>query len=136
MIKLNNYLVHFPVPDGVTATKIAREDFVYVLEDGVLYQWKLEFEKEGFNLSSFTLKEFLNMCIRLEQAEVLKLLKKKIAPAVKEHDNWDRKRKCQEKPKSHHKRYHSLGKHHQSKCKKKFCSYHGLCYHDTDKCNF
>eukprot|EP00957_Ditylum_brightwellii_P163091 12418868-Ditylum_brightwellii.AAC.1 len=35
----------FPVPDGVTATKIAREEFVDVLEDGVPYQWKLEFEK-------------------------------------------------------------------------------------------
>ena len=22
------------------------------------------------------------------------------------------------------------------KYKKKFCDYHGLCYHDTDKCNF
>eukprot|EP00957_Ditylum_brightwellii_P161603 12304076-Ditylum_brightwellii.AAC.1 len=22
------------------------------------------------------------------------------------------------------------------KCKKKFCDYHGLCYHDMDECNF
>eukprot|EP00957_Ditylum_brightwellii_P036423 2757541-Ditylum_brightwellii.AAC.1 len=46
IIKLNNYLEFFPVTDGVTATKIAREEFVNVLEDGVQYQWKLEFEKE------------------------------------------------------------------------------------------
>eukprot|EP00957_Ditylum_brightwellii_P156097 11881815-Ditylum_brightwellii.AAC.1 len=53
----------------------------------------------------------------------------------KEHDK-DRKRTHQDKPKLHHKRRHSLGKYHQGKRKKKICNYHGLCYHDTDKCNF
>eukprot|EP00957_Ditylum_brightwellii_P130261 9936983-Ditylum_brightwellii.AAC.1 len=33
LIKLNDYLEFSPVPDGVTATKIAREEFVDVLED-------------------------------------------------------------------------------------------------------
>eukprot|EP00957_Ditylum_brightwellii_P110017 8391989-Ditylum_brightwellii.AAC.1 len=41
MIKLNDYLEFSPVPDGVTATKIPREEFVDVLEGGVPYQWKL-----------------------------------------------------------------------------------------------
>eukprot|EP00957_Ditylum_brightwellii_P081981 6233852-Ditylum_brightwellii.AAC.1 len=63
MIKLNDYLVHFLVPDGVTATKISCEEFIDILEDGILYQWKLEFEKEGFNLSSSMLKEFLEVCV-------------------------------------------------------------------------
>eukprot|EP00957_Ditylum_brightwellii_P152817 11632312-Ditylum_brightwellii.AAC.1 len=120
MIKLNDYLVHFPVLDGVTATKIARKDFVDVLEDRVLYQLKLEFEKEGLDSSSSTLKEFLGVCARLEEAELQKLLKKKIACKMEEHDDSDGKRKHQEKPKSCHKRRHALGKHHQSKCKKKF----------------
>eukprot|EP00957_Ditylum_brightwellii_P138370 10546883-Ditylum_brightwellii.AAC.1 len=65
-----------------------------------------------------------------------KPLKKNIACAVKEYGNLDRKRKRQDKPKSHHKRCHGLGKHHQSKHKKKFCDYHGICYHNMDKCNF
>eukprot|EP00957_Ditylum_brightwellii_P038815 2933650-Ditylum_brightwellii.AAC.1 len=60
MIKLNDFLEFFPVPDGVTTTKIPREEFVSVLEGGVPYQWKLEFKKEGFDLSSSTLKEFLD----------------------------------------------------------------------------
>eukprot|EP00957_Ditylum_brightwellii_P128333 9788319-Ditylum_brightwellii.AAC.1 len=60
MTKLNNYLEFFPVPDSVTAAKIAHEEFVDVLEDRVPYQWKLEFEKEGFDLSSSTSKEFLD----------------------------------------------------------------------------
>eukprot|EP00957_Ditylum_brightwellii_P155221 11817266-Ditylum_brightwellii.AAC.1 len=67
MIKLNDYLEFFPVPDGVTATKIAHEEFVDILKDRVPYQWKLEFEKEGFDLSSSMLKEFLDMCVRLEE---------------------------------------------------------------------
>eukprot|EP00957_Ditylum_brightwellii_P092368 7032825-Ditylum_brightwellii.AAC.1 len=60
MIKLNDYLIYFPVPDGVTAAKISCKEFVDGLEDGIPYRWKLEFEKEGFNLSSSTLKELLD----------------------------------------------------------------------------
>eukprot|EP00957_Ditylum_brightwellii_P130208 9932730-Ditylum_brightwellii.AAC.1 len=52
--------IHFPVLDRVTATKIVCKEFVDVLEDRVLYQWKLEFEKEGFDSISSTLKEFLD----------------------------------------------------------------------------
>eukprot|EP00957_Ditylum_brightwellii_P079284 6029002-Ditylum_brightwellii.AAC.1 len=79
IIKLNDYLVHFPVPDGVTATKISCEEFINVLEDGIPYQWKLEFKKEGSDSSSSTLKEFLDVCVHLEEAELQKLLRKKIA---------------------------------------------------------
>eukprot|EP00957_Ditylum_brightwellii_P134509 10254498-Ditylum_brightwellii.AAC.1 len=46
MIKLNDYLAHFLILDGGTATKISCKEFVDVLEDGISYQWKLEFEKE------------------------------------------------------------------------------------------
>ena len=83
MIKLNNYLEKFPVPDGVTAEKISREEFLDALEDGVPYQWKMEFEKEGFDSSSSTLKEFLDVCVRLEEAELQKPLKKRIARAAR-----------------------------------------------------
>eukprot|EP00957_Ditylum_brightwellii_P173696 13224676-Ditylum_brightwellii.AAC.1 len=81
--------------------KISCEEFVTVLEDRVPYQWKLEFEKEGFDLSSSTLKEFLDICVRLEKAEMKKPLKKKIACAIKEHDDSDGK-----KLKLRHKRRH------------------------------
>eukprot|EP00957_Ditylum_brightwellii_P075642 5748540-Ditylum_brightwellii.AAC.1 len=70
MIKLNDYLVHFPVPAGVTATKISCKEFVDVLEDRIRYQWKVEFDKEGFDLSSSTLKDYLDMCAHLEEAEL------------------------------------------------------------------
>eukprot|EP00957_Ditylum_brightwellii_P156112 11882788-Ditylum_brightwellii.AAC.2 len=78
----------------------------------------------------------MDVCVHLEEVELQKPLKKKIAHTVKEHDNLDRKRKHQDKPKLCHERCHRLGKHHQSKCKKKFCDYHGLCYHAMDKYNF
>eukprot|EP00957_Ditylum_brightwellii_P029063 2195556-Ditylum_brightwellii.AAC.1 len=92
MIKLNDYLEFFPVPDSVTTTKITLEEFVNVLEDGFPYQWKLDFEKEGFDSSSSMLKEFLGVCVRLEEAELQKPLNKKIACAIKEHDNLDNKK--------------------------------------------
>eukprot|EP00957_Ditylum_brightwellii_P067399 5116490-Ditylum_brightwellii.AAC.1 len=120
MIKLNDYLVHFQVPDRVTATKIACKEFINVLEDGVPYQWKLEFGKEGFDSSFSRLKEFLGVCVRLEESELQKPLKKKIAHAIKEHENLDKRRKLLKKPKLHHKRRHGSGKHHQSKCKNFF----------------
>eukprot|EP00957_Ditylum_brightwellii_P140321 10691556-Ditylum_brightwellii.AAC.1 len=60
MIKLNGYLEFFLVLDSITDMNIARKEFVDVLEDRAPYQWKLEFEKEGFNLSSSTLKGFLD----------------------------------------------------------------------------
>eukprot|EP00957_Ditylum_brightwellii_P038142 2884106-Ditylum_brightwellii.AAC.1 len=66
IIKLNNYLVNFLVSEGVTATK-----------------WKLEFEKEGFNLSSVTFKEFLDTFVHLEEVEMHKPLAKEIACAKK-----------------------------------------------------
>eukprot|EP00957_Ditylum_brightwellii_P125697 9581365-Ditylum_brightwellii.AAC.1 len=100
----------FPVPDGVTTTKIAHKEFVDVLEYGFSYQWKLKFEKEGFHLSSSMLKEFLDICVRLEEAELQKPLKKKIACAIKEQNDLDGM-----KPKPRHERCHGLGKCHQSK---------------------
>eukprot|EP00957_Ditylum_brightwellii_P044268 3358279-Ditylum_brightwellii.AAC.1 len=114
MIKINEYLVHFPVPDGVTATKISRKEFVDILEDGIPCQWKLELKKEGINSSFSTLKEFLDICVRLEEAEMQKLFKKRIAHAEREHDDAG-KRKCQNKPKLRHKRHHGFRKHHQGK---------------------
>eukprot|EP00957_Ditylum_brightwellii_P126053 9609847-Ditylum_brightwellii.AAC.1 len=65
MIELNNYLVNFPVPERVRVTKISCEEFVNILEDGILFQWKLEFKKEGFDLSSATLKDFLDTYVCL-----------------------------------------------------------------------
>eukprot|EP00957_Ditylum_brightwellii_P009878 745403-Ditylum_brightwellii.AAC.1 len=77
----------------------------------------------------------MDMCVCLEEAELQKPLGKTISCAKKEYDD-DGKRKRQDKPKSCHKRCHVLEKRHQGKRKKKFCSYHGLCDHNTDKCNF
>eukprot|EP00957_Ditylum_brightwellii_P037590 2843292-Ditylum_brightwellii.AAC.1 len=95
MIKLDDYLAHFLVRHRVTATKISCEEFVDVLEDRIPYQWKLEFKKEGFDSSSSTLKEFLDVRVCLEEAELKKLIEKKIACAKKEPDN-DGKGKCQD----------------------------------------
>eukprot|EP00957_Ditylum_brightwellii_P018728 1406845-Ditylum_brightwellii.AAC.1 len=38
------------------------------------------------------LKEFLDICVCLEEAELQKLLKKKIARVIKEHDDLDNKK--------------------------------------------
>eukprot|EP00957_Ditylum_brightwellii_P202418 15330068-Ditylum_brightwellii.AAC.1 len=119
MIKLNDYLVNFPVPEGVTATNISHEEFIDMLEDGIPFQWILELKKEGFNSSSVMIKEFLDTCICLEEAEMHKLLVKKIARAKKENEG-DKKGKHHGKLEWHYKRHHGLGKCHAEKCKD-FC---------------
>eukprot|EP00957_Ditylum_brightwellii_P200896 15314127-Ditylum_brightwellii.AAC.1 len=119
MIKLNDYLVNFPVPNKVEATKMSHNKFVDVLEDRVPLQWKLELQKE-------------------EEAELHKPLAKKIAHAKKEHDKaiGNRKGKHHNKSELCHKRCHGPGKHHDGKHKKKFCNYYGLCHHDTKECSY
>eukprot|EP00957_Ditylum_brightwellii_P160993 12256868-Ditylum_brightwellii.AAC.1 len=77
MIKLNNYLVNFPVLEGVTTEKISREEFIDILEDGIL---------------ASMLKEFLDVCICVEEAETHKPLAKKIAHTKKEHDSDEQQR--------------------------------------------
>eukprot|EP00957_Ditylum_brightwellii_P088818 6763959-Ditylum_brightwellii.AAC.1 len=59
MIKLDDYLESFPVPDGVTAEKISQEEFG---------NWNLR---------------------RKEEAELQKLFKKRIACTIKEQDKSD-----------------------------------------------
>eukprot|EP00957_Ditylum_brightwellii_P096805 7372111-Ditylum_brightwellii.AAC.1 len=65
------------------------------------------------------LNEFLDVFVHLEEAELQKLLGKKIVCARKEHDD-NGKGKHQDKPKSRHKRSHSSGKRHQGKNKCNF----------------
>eukprot|EP00957_Ditylum_brightwellii_P064988 4929792-Ditylum_brightwellii.AAC.1 len=62
MIKLNDYLVQFLVPDGVTATKISYKEFANVLEDGIMYQWKLEFKREGRRRDAEDTQEKDSLC--------------------------------------------------------------------------
>eukprot|EP00957_Ditylum_brightwellii_P128071 9767596-Ditylum_brightwellii.AAC.1 len=103
------------------------------------YQWcKVEFEKEGFNSSSSTLKEFLDMCGHLEETEMHKSIAKKIAHAQKDHDkSMKAKGKVRHHAKSdfHHKRHHGSQKCHSGKCKKMFSNNRGLCRHNTNACN-
>eukprot|EP00957_Ditylum_brightwellii_P166833 12698203-Ditylum_brightwellii.AAC.1 len=89
-----------------------------VLEDGVPYQWKLEFEKERFDSSSSTLKEFLDVCIHLEETKLQKPLKKRIARAIKEQDESDDKKLTKPRHKKREgqtKRYGRCILHQQSK---------------------
>eukprot|EP00957_Ditylum_brightwellii_P102925 7844386-Ditylum_brightwellii.AAC.1 len=52
----------------------------------------MEFKKEGFDSSSSTLKECLDVCVCLEEAELQKPLKKRIACALKNHEESDDKK--------------------------------------------
>eukprot|EP00957_Ditylum_brightwellii_P029940 2266144-Ditylum_brightwellii.AAC.1 len=66
------------VKDGPAFTKCLAA-YVDILEDRIPYQWKLEFEKKGLYSSSSTLKEFLDVCVHIKEAELQKPLRKMIA---------------------------------------------------------
>eukprot|EP00957_Ditylum_brightwellii_P042095 3188016-Ditylum_brightwellii.AAC.1 len=102
------------MPEGVTATKISCKDFIDILKGRIWFQWKLEFEKEGFHLRSAMLKEFLDMWVHLEEAEMHTPLVKKIACAKKEHGE-DGKGKLHGKSELRHEMHHGLGKYHAGK---------------------
>eukprot|EP00957_Ditylum_brightwellii_P198202 15102578-Ditylum_brightwellii.AAC.1 len=67
------------------------------------------------------------------------LLKKRIARAIKEHDKSDDEKKTKPRHKKHEGQTKRYGRHilrqqskqHGGKQRKKYCDYHGLCYHDT-----
>eukprot|EP00957_Ditylum_brightwellii_P105768 8066182-Ditylum_brightwellii.AAC.1 len=49
----------------------------------------MEFKKDGFDSSSSTLKEFLDVYVRLEEAKLQKPLKKRVAHEIKDHEESD-----------------------------------------------
>eukprot|EP00957_Ditylum_brightwellii_P061342 4655877-Ditylum_brightwellii.AAC.1 len=93
----------------------------------------MEFEKEDFDSSSSTLKEFLDVCVRQEEAELQKPLKKKVTCAIKDHEESDdnkpikpRYKRREGQTKCYGKRIlRQQSKRHGSKQMKKFCDYHG-----------
>eukprot|EP00957_Ditylum_brightwellii_P178046 13561858-Ditylum_brightwellii.AAC.1 len=81
----------------------------------------MEFEKEGFDLSSSTLKEFLGVWVCLEEAELQKPLKKRVAYAAKEHEELD-----DDKPiKPRYKRHEGQTKHYGRRISRQQSKSHG-----------
>eukprot|EP00957_Ditylum_brightwellii_P097507 7426391-Ditylum_brightwellii.AAC.1 len=80
------------------------------------------------DLSSAMLKESLDTYVHLEEAEMHKLLAKKIACTKKDHDKASRhvKRKHHNKSELHRKRRHCLGNHHAGTHKKIFATTMGF----------
>eukprot|EP00957_Ditylum_brightwellii_P161646 12307161-Ditylum_brightwellii.AAC.1 len=103
----------------------------------------MDFKKEGFDSSSSTLKDFLDVCERLEKAKLQKPLKKRIARALKDYEESDDKKPIKpryKRRKGQTKRYGRRISRQQSKQvggrqRKKFYDYHGACYHDTSECD-
>eukprot|EP00957_Ditylum_brightwellii_P212028 15366878-Ditylum_brightwellii.AAC.1 len=63
VINLKNYIMEFPMPAGVEARKMDQEEILEVLENRIPISWKFQIDKEGFNASSSTIKEFTKTCI-------------------------------------------------------------------------
>ena len=58
VLKLNNYLMEFPTLTGIEARKLGTKEILEVLENGIPTSWKFQMDKEGFNVSSSTLKQY------------------------------------------------------------------------------
>eukprot|EP00957_Ditylum_brightwellii_P143343 10920104-Ditylum_brightwellii.AAC.1 len=84
-----------------------------------------------------------NWISRKKEAELQTPLQKRIAHAIKEHDESDDNKKPQAASQKTQRTDQALWKTHFTSAKqtawgkqrKKYCVYHGLCYHETSKCN-
>eukprot|EP00957_Ditylum_brightwellii_P103476 7884518-Ditylum_brightwellii.AAC.1 len=102
VVKLNNYLTEFPTPTGVEAKKLEPKELLEVLENRIPTTWKFQMDKEGFDASSSTLKDFMETCIRYEVCKPK--VTKKTSAACKIPS--ERGGKCKVKCKASKKAYH------------------------------
>eukprot|EP00957_Ditylum_brightwellii_P039096 2955385-Ditylum_brightwellii.AAC.1 len=104
-VKLNNYLTEFPTPMGVKAKKLDQEELLEVLGNRIPTLWKFQMDKEGFNASSSTFKDFTKTCAHYKECKP-KITKKK-SVGHKSHSEIEGKHKA--KLKADEKTYHERG---------------------------
>eukprot|EP00957_Ditylum_brightwellii_P097203 7403160-Ditylum_brightwellii.AAC.1 len=106
VIKVNNYLMEFPTPVGVEAKKMDLEEILEVLEHGIPTLWNFQMDKEGFNESSSTIKEFTKTCVCYEECKP-KIPEKQSAACM---SHSEREGKCKAKHKADEKNYRKWGR--------------------------
>eukprot|EP00957_Ditylum_brightwellii_P023735 1790726-Ditylum_brightwellii.AAC.1 len=67
VVKLNNYLMEFSTTTGIEIRKLEMEEILEVLENGIPTSWKFQMDKECFEASSSTLKEFMETCVHYKE---------------------------------------------------------------------
>eukprot|EP00957_Ditylum_brightwellii_P209096 15360290-Ditylum_brightwellii.AAC.1 len=61
--------MEFPLPPRVVPRKLDQEKLLEVLKNEILTLWKFQMDKEGFDASSITAKEFTEMCVWCKKCE-------------------------------------------------------------------
>eukprot|EP00957_Ditylum_brightwellii_P171317 13041522-Ditylum_brightwellii.AAC.1 len=69
VVKLNNHLAELPMPARVEAKKLEQEELLEVLENKIPTSWNFQIDKEGFDASSSTLKDFTKLCVCYKECE-------------------------------------------------------------------
>eukprot|EP00957_Ditylum_brightwellii_P064361 4884931-Ditylum_brightwellii.AAC.1 len=105
VVKLNNYLTEFPMHTGVEAKKLEQEELLEVLENRIPITWRFKMDKEGFGVSSSTLKDFTKTYIHYKECKLK--VTEKTNTAHKSHSERGGKRKA--KRKASKKAYHNWG---------------------------
>eukprot|EP00957_Ditylum_brightwellii_P067199 5100291-Ditylum_brightwellii.AAC.1 len=128
--ELNNYLTESPAPARFKARKLEQEELLEVLENRIPTSWIFQIDKEGFNASSSTLKDFTKICAHY----------KELKPKITEKTNADYKsqEKCKAKCKADKKTFHKRGQAppqcHSNGTGWQYCKYHGCCKNTMDEC--
>eukprot|EP00957_Ditylum_brightwellii_P102122 7784768-Ditylum_brightwellii.AAC.1 len=105
VVKLNNYLMEFHTSTGVEARKLEPDKILEVVENGIPTTWNFKIDKEGFDVSSRTLKDFMETCVHYKECKPK--TPKKTSTACKSHSK--RGGKCKAKHKASKKAYCDLG---------------------------
>eukprot|EP00957_Ditylum_brightwellii_P162660 12386501-Ditylum_brightwellii.AAC.1 len=94
-VKSNNYLTEFHTPTRVEARKLEPKELLEVLKNGIPTTWKFQMDKEGFNVSSSMLKEFMETCVCYNKCKAN--TSEKTSTACKSHSKRRGDRKAKHK---------------------------------------
>jgi hypothetical protein len=120
--ELNNYLAEFPPfkPDQ----NLSEDKMLNLAEEGVPRAWYEEIKRDyRYDPSTATLKDFMNRCQTIEEAEKEK--------QSKEPPKNNNKHKGDDNGNSN-----KAKKKNKKSAESKYCEHHGWCKHETSECNY
>eukprot|EP00957_Ditylum_brightwellii_P070270 5337974-Ditylum_brightwellii.AAC.1 len=94
--------MEFPMPAGIAAKKLEDEKILEVLENRISTSWKFQMDKEGFDMSSSTIKQFTETCVCYEECKPKKTNENSAAHESYREKGGKRKAKCKASKKAYH----------------------------------
>eukprot|EP00957_Ditylum_brightwellii_P051039 3870068-Ditylum_brightwellii.AAC.1 len=123
------------MPPKVATKKLDQEELLQVLENGILMVWKFQMDKDNFNASSSSIKEFNKICVWYEECGPMMPEKIALTPIRPSEREGKFKAECKPKEKGDCNWGRSPQQHHMNGSQCRYNKYHGPCRHSMEECN-